>query len=76
MQRTQVQSLVQEDTTQRTATKLVHHNHGACTLETSSHNYQAWVLQLPKPACALQQEEPPQWDARAPRQRTAPTRRN
>ena len=27
-------------------------------------------------ACALQQEKPPQWEARAPQQRVAPARRN
>ena len=64
MQGTQVQSLVQEDPTCHRATKPVHHNYWACTLEltshnywslhvleTSSHDYWAHVLQLLKPGC-------------------------
>ena len=69
MQRTWVWGLVREDPTCRGAAKLVHHNYWACTLEPVSHNYWARVPQLPKPvrprACALQQEKPPQWEARA-----------
>ena len=39
MQGTQVRSLVQEDPTCCGATKPVHHNYWACTLEPMSHNY-------------------------------------
>ena len=50
MQGTQVWSLVQEDPTCRGATKPMHHNYWACTLEPRSHNYWAHVPQLLKPA--------------------------
>ena len=43
MQGTQVQSLVWEDLTCHGATKPMHHNHWASTLEPSSHNYWAHV---------------------------------
>ena len=49
MQETRVQSLGREDPTCRGATKPVHHNYWACTLEPASHNYWAWVPQLLKP---------------------------
>ena len=83
MQGTRVQALVQEDPTCRGATKPVHHNYWACALEPVSHNYWACVPQLlslrattteahmPR-ACALQQEKPLQWEARAPQWRVAP----
>ena len=51
MQGTRVRSLVQEDPTCHGATKPVHHNYWACTLEPVSHNYWAHVPQLLKPAC-------------------------
>ena len=80
MQGTGVRALVWEDPTCCRATKLVHHNYWTCALEPASHNYRAHVPQLLKPvrprACALQQEKPPQWEARAPQQRVAPTRCN
>ena len=72
MQGTQVSALVREDRTCCGATKPVHHNYWACTLEPSRHNYWARVPR----AHALQQEKPPQWEARAPQQRVAPARRN
>ena len=70
MQGTRVWALVQEDPTCRRATKPVHHNYWAWALEP------AHKPQLPSPhaatteACvprahALQQEKPPQWEARA-----------
>ena len=87
MQGTQVQALVREDPTCRRATKSVRHNYWACTLEPMSHNYWAREAQLlslhattteahaPR-ACALQQEEPPQWEARVPQRRAAPAQHN
>ena len=51
MQETWVQALVPEDTTCRGATKPMHHNYWACTLEPTSHNYWARVPQLLKPMC-------------------------
>ena len=50
MHGTQVRALVWEDPTCREATKPMHHNYWACTLEPASHNYWAHVLQLLKPA--------------------------
>ena len=50
MQRTRVWAPVQDDPTCREATKPVHHNYWACTLEPASHNYWAHVPQLLKPA--------------------------
>ena len=49
MQGTRVRSLVREDPTCRRATKPVHHNYWACTLQPASHNYWACVPQLLKP---------------------------
>ena len=83
MQGTQVRALVQEDPTCRGATKTVHHNYWACALESTSHNYWAHEPQLLSPRAttteartpstrAPQQQEPPQWEARAPQQRVAP----
>ena len=60
MQGTRVQALVWEDPTCCGATRPVSHNYWACT----------------SGACALQQERPRQWEARAPRWRVAPTCRN
>ena len=63
------------------ATKLVCHNYWACALEPTSHNYWAHVPQLlteagaPR-AHALQQEKPPQWEARALQGRVAHACRN
>ena len=75
-QGTQVRALVREDPTCPGATKPVHHNYWACALELASHNYWAHMLQLLKPTCprarAPQQEEPPQWEDRAPQGRVAP----
>ena len=72
MQGTRVQALVQEDPTCRRATKPMHHNYWACTLEPASHNY--WAC-APR-AHAPQQEKPPKWEARAPQRRVAPARHN
>ena len=51
MQRTRVRALVWEDPTCRGATKPVHHNYWACSLESMSHNCWARVPQLLKPSC-------------------------
>ena len=72
MQGIRVRALVREGATCRGATKPVHHNYWACALEPESHNY--WA-RTPK-AHVLQQEKPPQWEARAPQQRVAPAPRN
>ena len=70
---TQVRAVVREDPTCHGATKqVVHHNYWACTLEPANHNY--WA-RAPR-ARALQQEKPPQWEARALQWRAAPARRN
>ena len=60
MQGTRVRALVWEDPTCRGATRPMSHNYWACA----------------SGACAPQQERPQQWEARAPRWRVAPTRRN
>ena len=79
MQGTWVWALVREDPTCGGATKPVRHNYWACALEPVSHNYWAHVpqlLSLLSRARALQQEKPPQWEARAPQWRAAPALRN
>ena len=53
VQGTWVWSLVWEDSTFLGATKPVFHNVWACTLEPSSHNYQAHMLQLVTPLCLV-----------------------
>ena len=68
MQVTRVRALVGEDPTCRGATKPVRNNYWACALEPASHNYWAHVPRVH----ALQQEKPPQWEARAPQRRVAP----
>ena len=60
MQRTRVRALVWEDPTCRRATGPVSHNYWACA----------------SGACALQQERPWSWEARAPRRRVAPACHN
>ena len=60
MQGTRVRALVWEDPTCRGATRPVSHNYWTCA----------------SGACAPQQERPRQWEARAPRWRLAPARRN
>ena len=60
MQGIWVQAPVWEDPTCCGATKPVLYNYWACALEPMSHNYWARVPR----ACALQQEKPPQWEAR------------
>ena len=75
MQETRVRALVWENPTCHGATKPVSHNYWACALEPASHNYWIHAPQLLKPAHprahALQQEKPPQWEARAPQWRVA-----
>ena len=51
MQGTRVRALDWEDPTCRRATKPVHHNYWAWTLEPASHNYWACVPQLLNPTC-------------------------
>ena len=79
-QGTRVRALVWEDPTCRGATKPVHHNYWACTLEPVSHNYWACMPQLLKPTrlepMLLNKDKPPQWEARTPQQRVAPARCN
>ena len=60
MQGTRVRALVWEDPTCLGATGPVSHNYWACM----------------SGACAPQRERPRQWEARAPRWRVAPARRN
>ena len=60
MQGTRVRAPVWEDPTCRGATEPVSHNYWACAFG----------------AHALQQERPRHWEARAPRWRVAPARRN
>ena len=60
MQGTRVRALVWEDPTYHRATGPVSHNYWACA----------------SGACAPQQERTRQWEARAPRWRVAPARRN
>ena len=87
MRGTRVRAPVREDPTCRGATKPVHHNYWACSLEPACHNCWARKPQLLSPratttearalrACAPQQEKPLRWEARALRQRVAPARRN
>ena len=76
MQGTRVRALGREDPTCSGATKPMRHNYWVCALELTRHNYWARVPQLlslcattteahaPR-ARALQQEKPPQWEARA-----------
>ena len=75
IQETQVWSLVWEDSTCHRATKPPCCNYWTHALEPMSRNYQAHMPLL-KPAhptaCALQQEKPPQWEARAPKLETSP----
>ena len=87
MQRTQVQTLVQEDPTCHGATKPVRHNYWACALDPTNHNYWAREPQLlslcatTTEACtprarAPKQEKPLQWEARALQRRVAPACHN
>ena len=80
MQGTQVRALVQEDPTCRGATKPVRHNYWACALEPTSDNYwspRAATTEARTPrACALRQEKPPLWEARASQRRVAPAHHN
>ena len=70
MQRTQVQSLVQEDTTCHGTTKPVHHNYWACILGLMNCSYWAHMPQLVRTvclrACAPQQEKSAQWEVCTP----------
>ena len=72
MQGTWVRTLAQADPTCRGATKPMHHNYWACTLEPVSHNYWspcATTTEAGSPRTrAPQQQKPPQWEASAPQQ--------
>ena len=57
------ETLVQEDPTYCGETKPARHTHGAGALEPGSCNYWAYMQQLLKRACALQQEKLLQWEA-------------
>ena len=72
MREMQVQSLIQEDSTCRKATKPVRHSHWAWALETLELQLEVHVPR----ACYPQEEKPPQWEARALQRRVAPARRN
>ena len=72
MQGTRVRALVQEDPTCHGATKPMHHNYWACAQEPTCTMTEAHVPR----ACALQQKNPPQWEARAPQRRVAPASHN
>ena len=87
MQGTRVWALVWEDPTYRGATKPVYHNYWACAPQLLSLRSRAHEPQLLSPratateargprARALQQEKPPQWEARAPQRRVTPSHRN
>ena len=53
MQGTRVRALVQEDPTCCKATKPVHHNYWACSLEPASHNY--WSPHTESPCSAMRE---------------------
>ena len=76
MQETRVWPLVWEDPTCHRATKPVHHNYWACTLEPEDRDYWAHVPQLLNcvcsRACAPQQEKPPQRQALASQLESSP----
>ena len=61
MQETGVQCPIGEDPTGSRATKPTRHNYWTCALEPGSGTYWAHATK----SCALQQEKPPQWEARA-----------
>ena len=65
MQKAQVQSLIQEDSTCQGTTKPVYDNYWACSLEPRSHSYCS--PSSPEPvqqgSSSQQQEKPPQWEA-------------
>ena len=67
MQGTQVRSLVWEDPTCRGATKPASHNYWACVPQLLSPHATTTEAHTPR-AHALQQEKPPQWEARTPQQ--------
>ena len=79
MQGTWVQALVWEDPTCHGAAKPMHHNYRACALEPATQLLSLCAAtteaHIPR-AHAPQQEKPPQWEARTPQQRVAPTRRS
>ena len=49
---------------------------GRSHMPRSNYAHAPQLLSLRSRARALQQEKPPQWEARAPQRRVAPTRRN
>ena len=75
VQGTRVRSLVWEDPTCRRATKPMRHNYWAHAPQLLSLRAATTEPCMPR-ARALQQEKPPQWEARAPQWRVAPARHN
>ena len=71
MQGTQVRALVWEDPTCRGATKPVRHNYWAREPQLLSPRATTTEACAPR-ARAPQQEKPPQWEARAPQQKSSP----
>ena len=81
VQGTRLRALVREDPTCRGATKPVHHTYWASTASTACKPHLLSPCATTTEACApraraLQQEKPPQWEARAPQQGVAPAHRN
>ena len=66
MQGTRVRALVQEAPTCHRAIKPTHHNYWACEPQLLSPRATTTEARTPR-ARALQQEKPPQWEARAHR---------
>ena len=75
MQGARVRALVREDPTCRGATKPVRRNYWAREPQLLSPRAATTEPCVPR-ARAPQQEKPPQWEARAPQRRVAPTRCN
>ena len=77
MQGTQFRALVWEDPTCHGATEPVSHNYWALETAPQLLSMRATTTEARTPrARALQQEKPPQWEARALQQGVAPTRHN
>ena len=75
IQETWIRPLIREDPTCLRATKPMHHNYWACSLEPGSHSSWAHMPQLRKPGCLgarAPQEKPLQWGARAPQLESSP----
>ena len=66
MQEIRVWSLILEDFTCHGATELLLHNYWACALEPRSHS------QACAPTACMPRQQPPQWEAHAPKLEIAP----